>query len=150
MYRSPVGSASEAGAGKTTAMVHRIARLVGDRVFAPGAILRHPIEMPTQDLRQRWRVSCQTFVEVRIASTLGYSIVRMAQARISSPPACIKARTRYTRLSANCRTQPWMSPRGAVVYVPQLAALDGDDFLTAAPPEAFMLCFPDLHLGLCR
>ncbi|MCB0162060.1 MAG: UvrD-helicase domain-containing protein, partial [Caldilineaceae bacterium] len=28
-----------AGAGKTTAMVHRIARLVGDRIFAPERIL---------------------------------------------------------------------------------------------------------------
>ncbi|MEZ4556235.1 MAG: UvrD-helicase domain-containing protein [Caldilineaceae bacterium] len=78
-----------AGAGKTTAMVHRIARLVGDRVFAPERILATSFNRDANAQIQAalaQQRGCDP-VQVRTLHALGYSIVRMAQA-LSSPPAC--------------------------------------------------------------
>lgn len=77
-----------AGAGKTTAMVHRVARLVGERVFAPDQILVSSFNRAAvDDIGRRlaqWpecrRVARQTL------HALGYTIVRHAAEAGLLPP----------------------------------------------------------------
>ena len=143
-----------AGAGKTTAMVHRIARLVADRVFAPERILATSFNRDANAQIQAalaQRRGCDQ-VQVRTLHALGYSIVRMAQAR-----------GHLSRLRADSLDKVHAAERqllhatvdGAhaarVGYAPQLAALDGDDFLAYVRRQKAMLCFPDPRtLGLPR
>lgn len=70
-----------AGAGKTTAMVHRIARLVRDRVFAPRRILATSFSRATvADIRAALadHVGCQD-VQVATLHAIGLQILRRAQ-----------------------------------------------------------------------
>ncbi len=77
-----------AGAGKTTAMVHRIARLSHERVFAPHRILATSFSRAAvQDIRQAlsaWE-SCEN-VQVMTLHSLGYRILRQAAALKLIPP----------------------------------------------------------------
>lgn len=70
-----------AGAGKTTAMVHRIERLVREKVFAPQHILATSFgRANVQDLQQAlapWR-HCKP-VDIRTLHSLGRSIIQQAQ-----------------------------------------------------------------------
>ena len=69
-----------AGAGKTTAMVHRVERLVRERIFAPQRILLSSFnKMAVDDLGralQRWS-HCQAVARLTLHG-LGYKIVRDA------------------------------------------------------------------------
>ena len=70
-----------AGSGKTTAMVHRIERLVRERVFAAGAILatsyNKAANTEIESRLQQWP-HCAA-VEVRTLHALGYRIIQEAQ-----------------------------------------------------------------------
>lgn len=76
-----------AGAGKTTAMVHRVARLVHDRVFAPEQILVSSFNRAAVDDLGRalgaWP-ECGQVARLTLHA-LGYAIVRRAAARGSIP-----------------------------------------------------------------
>ncbi|MEZ4715369.1 MAG: ATP-dependent helicase [Caldilineaceae bacterium] len=143
-----------AGAGKTTAMVHRIARLVGDRVFAPERILATSFNRDANAQIQAalaQQRGCDP-VQVRTLHALGYSIVRMAQARGYLPR--LRADS-LDKVHAAERQLLHATVDGAhaarVAYVPQLAALDGDEFLGYVRRQKAMLCFPDPRaLGLPR
>lgn len=79
----PLGPAlvfAVAGAGKTTAMVHRIERLVRDDVFAPDRILATSFGVANvDDLKRSLRAwpHCRT-IDVRTLHSLGYDLVRRA------------------------------------------------------------------------
>lgn len=79
----PLGPAlvfAVAGAGKTTAMVHRIERLVREGVFAPERILATSFGTANvDDLTRALRAwpHCRT-VDIRTLHSLGYDLVRRA------------------------------------------------------------------------
>ncbi len=70
-----------AGAGKTTAMVHRIEKLVREKIFPPGRILATSFgRSNVRDLQEALRTwpHCRP-VEVRTLHSLGFNIIRRAQ-----------------------------------------------------------------------
>ena len=122
-----------AGAGKTTAMVHRIERLVRERVFAPAQILATSFNKAANDDIQtalrRWP-HCAP-VQVKTLHALGFQIIRQAanQGYLSKlQPDKIKDNVEgldrqllYAAL-AKAREQ-------RVRYAGELNSLDQDDFL---------------------
>ncbi|MFN8510164.1 MAG: ATP-dependent helicase [Deinococcaceae bacterium] len=70
-----------AGAGKTTAMVHRIRRLVEQKVFLPGEILATSFSRATvEDIKKELRGSPETSrVKAMTLHSLGLSILQRAQ-----------------------------------------------------------------------
>lgn len=143
-----------AGAGKTTAMVHRIARLVDARVFAPERILATSFNRDANGQIERAlaaRRGCDA-VQVRTLHALGYGIVRMAQTRGYLPR--LRADS-LDNIHGVERQLLHAAVDGAnvarVAYAPQLAALESAHFLTYMRRQKAMLHFPDPgSLGLPR
>lgn len=143
-----------AGAGKTTAMVQRIARLVQARVFAPERILATSFN---RDANEQILAALTHYrgcdnVQVRTLHALGYGIVRTAQARGYLPhlrPDSLNNVHTAERRLLHATVDAAHAAR--VVYAPQLAALDRADFLAFVRRQKAMLCFPDPRaLGLSR
>jgi DNA helicase-2/ATP-dependent DNA helicase PcrA len=68
-----------AGAGKTTAMIHRIRRLVREQVFAPRRILASSFSRSTVgDLKQALTKGQENLVRIQTLHSLGYSVIRQA------------------------------------------------------------------------
>ncbi|CAN5548720.1 ATP-dependent helicase [soil metagenome] len=123
-----------AGAGKTTAMVQRIERLVRDKVFAPEHILATSFNKAANDEIQtslRQKSDCNQ-VQVKTLHALGFQIIRQAaklgylpNVKIDKVNEHVEALDRqllYTTL-AQAREQH-------VRYSSELNNLDHDDFLT--------------------
>lgn len=119
-----------AGAGKTTAMVHRMERLVRERVFAPEQILATSFGKSNErDLRQalsQWP-HCRP-IRVSTLHALGNDIIRLAyQQRLLKPPAQSSDTTNLSHTILN-RTLHEARQRN-VPYKRELEGLDRNDFL---------------------
>ena len=76
------------GAGKTTAMAHRIRRLVAERGVAPGQILASSFSRATvQDLEARLDTLGVTGADTRTLHALGLSLLRVASGDVISDDA---------------------------------------------------------------
>ncbi len=120
-----------AGAGKTTAMVHRIERLVRERIFAAERILATSFSRATvQDVRaalSRW--SHCAGVRLMTLHALGYRVIRQAQQRGYLPVATFddsdssdRSRSILYQALAQARQQN-------VAYRTELDTIDIEDFL---------------------
>jgi len=115
-----------AGAGKTTTMVHRIERLVREKVFLPRQILATSFNRAAAGeirakLRQ-WRY-CEP-VKATTLHALGYSIIRRAVQQRYLPPVRVLDKAEsllYETLREVRRREYW--------FKEELEQLDKDDFL---------------------
>lgn len=120
-----------AGAGKTTAMVHRIERLVRERIVAPEHVLATTFNKATvDDIRSalaRWQ-HCKT-VHVATLHSVGNAIIKAARKRHRLPPADytieINGLDQKLLYAAIARVR-----RENADYRDELETLDHEDFLT--------------------
>lgn len=123
-----------AGAGKTTAMVHRIERLVRERIFAPEQILATSFNKAANDeiqtALQRWP-PCRG-VQVKTLHALGFQIIRQAaqagylpHTQVNKVKDNVEGLDRQLLYSALARARQLH-----VRYAGELNNLDHDDFLT--------------------
>ncbi len=120
-----------AGAGKTTAMVQRIHRLVEEKIFAPQRILassfsRETVKSLQQSLGQ-W-TSCRT-VKTQTLHGLGYSVIRKAWDRgyLELPQSPLDP----TQVNVTLYHQALREARSQNVYFKdELESLDQEDFLS--------------------
>lgn len=118
-----------AGAGKTTALVHRLERLVRERVFEPRKILATSFSrMAVNDLKRalsRWPHTQS--IQVSTLHALGYRIVRKAAAEgllklaEARDEACEQVLLQRTLRRARDLKLSW---------VPELENLEAEDFLS--------------------
>jgi superfamily I DNA/RNA helicase len=135
-----------AGAGKTTAMVHRIAHLVRSGVFPAHQILatsfnRDANEQVRKALR-RWP-SCEA-VRVQTLHGLGYGIVKLAVERDLLPPLTAKGHL-DTSGRRTLRAAIDLARSRGVAYAPMLDAMDYDDFLNQVGVWKANLAYADLR-----
>lgn len=134
-----------AGAGKTTAMVHRIHRLVEAGIFAPERILASSFSKETvtslgKNLNQ-WSV-CRT-VRTQTLHSLGYQIIRKAWDRgyLEKPKSVLEpdkvAFQLYTQAIREARQQN-------LSYKDELENLDQEDFLNYVSQCKGKLQYADL------
>jgi DNA helicase-2/ATP-dependent DNA helicase PcrA len=122
-----------AGAGKTTAAVHRVERLVRERLFAPEKILATSFSRATvEDLRRaldRWP-SC-TRVSARTLHGVGFGLIRRATQRgylhnvrlnTDEDPETLLRHLLYRTVA--------LARQRRVDYAEELENLDPDDFLS--------------------
>lgn len=132
-----------AGAGKTTAMVHRIERLVGEGVFPAGAVLATSFSRASvADLRRhldRWP-HCSA-VRTATLHALGYHICRRAarQAGGPAPPPLNEGSDKELLNRALARTR-----RLRVPFAAELEGLEADDFLAYVGACKGNLLYADL------
>lgn len=134
-----------AGAGKTTAMVHRIERLVRHRVFSPDKILATSFgRKNVMDLRQslhRW--SYATSVHTRTLHALGKQIIELAQKHGQM--------RQYQFQDVDNVEQHLLTQVIAVAikqnlpYKAELETLDRQDFLSYVAACKGDLAYPDLN-----
>lgn len=123
-----------AGAGKTTAMVHRIERLVRERIFAPEQILATSFNKAANDEIQaalrRWP-PCSG-VQVKTLHALGFQIIRQAAKAGHLPYIQVnKIKNHVEGLDRQLLYSTLARARQLHVrYVGELNNLDHDDFLT--------------------
>jgi DNA helicase-2/ATP-dependent DNA helicase PcrA len=125
----PLGPAlvfAVAGAGKTTAMVHRIERLARESVFASDRILATSFGTANvDDLKRALRAwpHCRR-VDVRTLHSLGYDLVRRAIDRnyLRLKPEVIDAERVLNAMLVEARRQ-------SAPFVPELDGFDRRDFL---------------------
>lgn len=135
-----------AGAGKTTAMVHRIERLVRDGVFAPAQILATSFgRANVADLRRAlkpWSHCAE--VDVRTLHSLGYDFVRRIIQRgdLDLNEQVVEADRVLNATLSEAR-------RRAVKFARELDGLDRQDFLDYVGGCKGSLAYADLaHAGL--
>ncbi|EFO80915.1 UvrD/REP helicase [Oscillochloris trichoides DG-6] len=136
-----------AGAGKTTAMVHRVERLVRERVFAPRRILlssfnRAAVDTIGQALDQ-WP-HCKT-VTRQTLHALGFKIIRHAAQHGALPAIPADG----LKTNGEERTLLWaardLARQRGVVSNEDLDALDEQDFLSYVAACKSNLRYPDLE-----
>jgi len=134
-----------AGAGKTTAMVQRIVRLVREGVFEPRHILatsfNRDANLQISAGLARWP-RCKA-VDVRTLHGLGYSIIRLAGEQGCIPRLSDRQPIDgggFGILKATLET----ARRQRVPYASQLDRLDFDDFLTYVGVNKGNLAYADL------
>ena len=140
----PLGPAlvfAVAGAGKTTAMVHRIERLVREGVFAPDRILATSFGTANvDDLKRALRAwpHCRP-VDVRTLHSLGYDLVRRAIERgyLKLKPAVIDAERVLNAMLVEARRQ-------SAPFVRELDGFDRRDFLDYVGGCKGTLAYADL------
>lgn len=136
-----------AGAGKTTAMVHRIERLVRERVFEPRAILATSFGKATvQDIRtslKQWPY-CDD-VRVTTLHAIGNSVLRKAQQRgyVHNLQLNMEDREELPRIIYYRALS--LARKRKVVYERELEAIDQDDFLSYIDVCKGNLCYADLE-----
>ena len=136
-----------AGAGKTTAIEHRIARLVQGRVFAPDRILVTAFNAKNaQELTERLKKwpSCD-HVSAKTLNALGNAIMRQG---FQSQLLAYLNRQAFEQLDlASDRifnTARSVAFRNKVWFADELNALDRDDFMTFVSHCKANLCYADL------
>ena len=138
-----------AGAGKTTAMVHRIARLVEDGIAAPRQILatsyNRDANRQIESALGRWPFGAD--VHVKTLHAVGYSIVQLAVKRGYLPDLNLGAVTRNPAAIERRLLEATLASARAerLAYASQLEAIDGEDFLDFVRTCKGGLCFPDLR-----
>jgi DNA helicase II / ATP-dependent DNA helicase PcrA len=143
-----------AGAGKTTAMVQRIARLVATGLFPPESILAASFARANVvDLRQALTAwpACRA-VDVRTLHALGLDIIRKAQAQGYLPPTQRRHSWRddpdfdMAQLSYRILGLTLQAARQrGVPYQHELNGLDRQDFLDYVGACKNQLTFADLN-----
>ncbi len=123
-----------AGAGKTTAMAHRIQRLVQERLFPPQQILATTFNRSAaEELRTRvsaWDGCAQ--VEIRTLHSLGGAIVTSAYQRGYLPYLKAHAFAQIERATETILTKTLAVARSRkVAYVEELNHFDRQRFLTS-------------------
>ncbi len=135
-----------AGAGKTTAMVHRIANLVRSRVFPAEQILATSFNRDaTEQVRkalQRWP-SCKP-VRVQTLHSLGYSIISLGVERGALPPFTAKGNL-DTSGRRTLRVAIDQARLANLAFAAQLDYFDWDDFLTYVGACKATLAYADLR-----
>lgn len=122
-----------AGAGKTTAMVHRIARLVADGLFPAWQILatsfNRDANRQIEEGLRRWP-SCAD-VRVKTLHAVGYAVIRLAGERGYLPPTDLKSATRNPSAVERDVLYATLAAARAdrVPYAAHLDRLDTEDFL---------------------
>lgn len=138
-----------AGAGKTTAMVQRIARLVQDGICSPRQILatsfNRDANRQISSALGQW--SFGTDVQVKTLHAVGYSIVQLAIKRGYLPDANLSAAARNPAAIERRLLEATLASARAerLPYVSQMEAIDGEDFLNFVRICKGGLCFPDLR-----
>jgi DNA helicase-2/ATP-dependent DNA helicase PcrA len=122
-----------AGAGKTTAMAHRIRRLVQEGIFPPQQILATTFNRSAaEELRNRvsqWEGCAQ--VEVRTLHALGGSIIARAQQKGHLPTLKANASAQIDSATDTILNKALAAARGQKVsYVEELNHFDRQRFLT--------------------
>ncbi len=140
-----------AGAGKTTAMVHRIERLVREGIFAPEQLLATSFnKVANGEIEAKLRAwpHCRG-VQVRTLHALGYLIVRHA-AQSGGLPG-FKAEQAKDEMQGLERQLLWktlaLAREQKVRFASQLGTLDQDDFLTYVGACKGNLRYADLALA---
>ncbi|MHB8764524.1 MAG: ATP-dependent helicase, partial [Deferrisomatales bacterium] len=126
--RGPALVFAVAGAGKTTAMVHRIERLVREGVFAPGAVLATSFSRASvSDLRRyldRWPYCAG--VRTSTLHALGYQVCRRAAGRAGGPSPAPPGEGRDRELLNQALAR---ARRLRVPFAAELEGLEAEDFL---------------------
>ncbi len=134
-----------AGAGKTTAMTHRIERLVREQVFPANAILATSFSKSSvKDIKtalSRWP-HCGP-VQVQTLHAVGWGILRLAQRRGLGREFNLGSNDEGSdsRLLGMTLGQAW---REKVSYAAELDALDRPDFLNYVGVMKANLWYPDV------
>ncbi len=134
-----------AGAGKTTAMTHRIERLVREQIFPAGAILATSFSKASvKDIKTalgRWP-HCGS-VQVQTLHAVGLGILRLAQRRGLGREFALGSEDEGSdsRLLGMTLGQAW---REKVSYAAELDALDRPDFLNYVGVMKANLWYPDV------
>lgn len=141
-----------AGAGKTTAMAHRIGRLVAQRVFPPHQILATTFNRAAaQELRERLKQwpGCER-VDVRTLHSLGGAIINTAHKRGYLPHIDKKAFARIDQASDSILNKALAIARSnKVSYVDELNQFDRQEFQTMLGVWKGQLAYANLsHAGL--
>lgn len=138
-----------AGAGKTTAMVHRVERLVRERVFAPQKILVSSFSKPAvEDLGRAlaYWPHCRQ-VARHTLHALGYKIVRHAADHGRLPRLAQEA----LKINGEERQILWaardMARQRSLVAPGELDALDEQDLLNYISVCKGNLRYPDLAIA---
>ncbi|HSH80866.1 MAG TPA: ATP-dependent helicase [Herpetosiphonaceae bacterium] len=121
-----------AGAGKTTALVHRIARLVRERIVAPERILATSFNRQAVDeikgMLSEWPQAGR--VQTKTLHALGFSIISRAQRHGLLPNVQLDTGGKDT-LDQRLYYQTLADARRArVAYLAELGSIDQEDFLT--------------------
>jgi len=133
-----------AGAGKTTAMTHRIERLVRESVFPASAILATSFSKASvKDIKtalMQWP-HCEK-VQVQTLHAVGWGILKMAQRRGFGQEFNLSREedTGDSQLLGRVLGQAW---REKATFAPELDSLDRPDFLTYVGVMKANLLYPD-------
>jgi DNA helicase II / ATP-dependent DNA helicase PcrA len=135
-----------AGAGKTTTMAHRIARLVRDGSFRPERILATSFSKATvhdiETALQAW-TNCAK-VEVKTLHSVGYSVLTTARRKGLIP--AFKSDGEGSKLAAEIFWEAVSDARRENVdYRGELTNIDKDDFLTYIDISKGNLRYADLR-----
>ena len=134
-----------AGAGKTTAMTHRIERLVREGVFPARSILATSFSKASvQDIKAalaRWP-HCAP-VQVQTLHAVGWGLLRLAQRAGHLPELGLSSEedSSDSQLLGRVLSRAW---REKVAYAPELDELDRPDFLTYVGVMKANLWYADL------
>lgn len=136
-----------AGAGKTTAMAHRIARLVDERVFPARQILATTFNRKAaEELRTRMEQwpGCDK-VDIRTLHSLGGAIIDAAHRRGLLPHIPKEAFRRIEQAGEHLLNQALAQARSRKVsYVEELNQFDRQEFLTQLGIWKGQLAYADL------
>lgn len=136
-----------AGAGKTTAMAHRVRRLVQERIFAPQQILATTFNRSAaEELRARvaaWEGCAQ--VDIRTLHSLGGAIITRAQQRGYLPYLKANAFERIEGANDTILNKALAVARSRkVTYVEELNHFDRQRFVTTLGIWKGQLAYADL------
>jgi DNA helicase-2/ATP-dependent DNA helicase PcrA len=130
--RGPALVFAVAGAGKTTALVHRIERLVRDRIAPPERLLATSFNKQAVDELKSalaaWPHCAR--VQTKTLHALGFGILRQAQRRGLLPHVQLDTGHKDTLDQALYYQTLAAARRAKVAYTAELDGIDQEDFLT--------------------
>jgi len=144
--RGPALVFAVAGAGKTTAMTHRIERLVREGIFPARAILATSFSKASvQDIKAalaRWPHCAPVLVQTLHA--VGWGLLKAAQRRGHLPELNLSSEEdgAESQLLGRVLSRAW---REKAAYAPDLEELDRQDFLTYVGVMKANLWYADLE-----
>ena len=137
-----------AGAGKTTALVHRVARLVRDDIFPARSILVSSFNKDANrqiEAGLHTRAGCRD-VRVLTLHALGYAVIKTGMARGHLPAADLSRALSnpYQRERALLMDAMAVARSRRLPMAVRLDALDGDHFLAYVRLNKSRLAYPNL------